>query len=357
MSRLRAGTGEPEDQLRGPLETLIKTAGAAIGLRLTVIGETSIGDIQAKPDYAVLVDGALTGYVEVKAPGKGAQPANWPAKSHDRRQWEKLRVLPNVLYTDGEKWGLYRSGEMVGDIVRLKGDIRSSGGKLLPPDDGLARTLLHFFRWAPVPPPNVEQLVRMVAPITRLLRDEVAEALAREEAAGTGPFMALARDWRGLLFPDADDAKFADGYAQSVTFALILARTEGIAFDGKAISDIARELGKSHSLLGRALAFLTDEMSGAFAVSLDTLLRVLSVVDFGAFPDDVADPYLALYEHFLASYDPKLRKETGSYYTPPAVVAAMTRLTDQVLRTRLDRPAGLADPDVTIVDPAMGTGA
>jgi hypothetical protein len=31
---------------------------------------------------------------------------------------------------------------------------------------------------------------------------------------------------RRLLYPDASDDEFADGYAQTVTFALLLARVE-----------------------------------------------------------------------------------------------------------------------------------
>jgi hypothetical protein len=42
------------------------------------------------------------------------------------------------------------------------------------------------------------------------------------------PFHGLARDWRQLLFPTASDDVFADGYAQAVAFALLLARTENI---------------------------------------------------------------------------------------------------------------------------------
>lgn len=119
---------------------------------------------------------------------------------------------------------------------------------------------------------------------------------------------------------------------------------------------IARELGRTHSLMGKALGVLTDETIGALAVTLDTLVRVIAAVDFQRFAHHQADPYLHLYEHFLAVYDPKLRKKTGSYYTPAPVVAAMTRLTDDILRTRLGRAEGLADSSVTIVDPAMGTG-
>ena len=355
--RLTSGVGAPEDQMRGPLEKLLAHVAKAVGVRFTVVGETSLADLKVRPDYAAFVNGAITGYIEVKAPGKGADPNRWSARSHDGVQWSKLSALPNVLYTDGESWGLYRTGAKVGDVVRLRGDIASSGARLAPDGDGLARMLADFLHWTPVAPRSLSQLVAAVAPLTRLLRDEVIDTLAREAAEGTGPFTALASDWRALLFPDATDFEFADGYAQSVTFALLLARTEQIDFEGKSVDQIARSLGRTHSLLGKALSVLTDDTIGALAVTLDTLVRVISVVDFSRFATHIADPYLALYEHFLAEYDPALRQQTGSYYTPAPVVAAMTRLVDQVLRTRLGRAHGLADDDVVVVDPAMGTGA
>ena len=55
-------------------------------------------------------------------------------------------------------------------------------------------------------------------------------------------------------------------------------------------------------------------------------------------------------------YDNALRKLTGSYYTPPEVVAAMVRLVDDVLRSRFQQPSGLASAAVTLADPAVGTG-
>jgi hypothetical protein len=70
----------------------------------------------------------------------------------------------------------------------------------------------------------------------------VGEALKEGKHTG-GPFISLAADWRELLFPDADEDQFADGYAQTVTFALLLARVERIDFTGQPISEIARQLG------------------------------------------------------------------------------------------------------------------
>lgn len=50
----------------------------------------------------------------------------------------------------------------------------------------------------------------------RLLRDDVTEQLALGIPALTGH----AQDWRRLLFPQATDEEFADGFAQAVAFGL-----------------------------------------------------------------------------------------------------------------------------------------
>jgi len=65
-----------------------------------------------------------------------------------------------------------------------------------------------------------------------------------------------------------------------------------------------------------------------------------------------------LYEDFLEVYDNALRKKTGSYYTPPEVVAAMVRLVDEALVSpdRFGLSRGLASGEVTVADPAVGTG-
>ena len=68
--------------------------------------------------------------------------------------------------------------------------------------------------------------------------------------------------------------------------------------------------------------------------------------------------WLYFYEHFLEVYDNTLRKQTGSYYTPPQVVTAMVRLVDNALRDeeRFGVSQGLASAEVTLADPAVGTG-
>jgi hypothetical protein len=355
--KLQDETGGPEDQLRAPLEQLLGEVAEALGVELVLVGETSLAALGVRPDYAANVSGSRVGYVEVKAPGRGV-PTTWRPNSHERRQWDQMRLLPNVLYTDGTQYAAFRSGELTGRVARLNGDLRHAGPHLVPDGDDFVQVVSDFLLWKPDPPLTISQLVNSAAKLCRLLRGEVADTLARERA-GQEPsavFTGLADDWRKLLFPDLSDAEFADAYAQTITFALLLARVDGIAFDDRPLSEIARQLGKKHSLMGKALSVLTEETVEGRSIVIATMLRVFGVIDWEPLSRGREDTYLHLYEHFLEVYDQSLRKQSGSYYTPNQVVTTMVRLSEEILRTRMGISRGFAADDVVIVDPAMGTG-
>lgn len=75
-----AATGEPEDQLRGPLEGLFADLAELCGFQrgwLAAVGESSLSTLKTRPDYAIALRKVLVGYVEVKAPGKGADPRRY----------------------------------------------------------------------------------------------------------------------------------------------------------------------------------------------------------------------------------------------------------------------------------------
>ena len=214
-------SGAPEDQLRAPLERLFHELAALDDLApagLSLVGETTLSHLQTRPDYAVSVANALVGFIEVKAPGKGCDPRKF-SDPHDKAQWGKLKSLPNLVYTDGNGFSLWRDGELQGKIVLLEGDIETAGAKLKAPDS-LRALVADFLGWTPQPPASVKALAHTSARLCRLLRDEVLE----EMAAGHGSLQHLKEDWRKLLFPEATNEQFADGYAQAVTFGLLMAR-------------------------------------------------------------------------------------------------------------------------------------
>ena len=349
-----AASGQPEDQLRAPfgalLTDLAELCGFGPGL-VNAVGESAISSLKTRPDFAITLRGALlVGYVEMKAPGKGADPRKF--RGHDKEQWEKLQSLPNLLYTDGNQFSLFRFGQLEGPIVTLIGAIETAGSTLGSPPELLA-LFDNFLRWNPIPPGSVKELANVAARLCRLLRDEVVEQLELQSPALT----ALATDWRKLLFPEADNAQFADGYAQAVTFGLLMARAREIPL-GTGLDQAAKQLGKTNSLIGAALRLLTDDADNqaTLKTSLGTLARVLDAVNWASISKGNPDAWLYFYEDFLQVYDSRLRKLTGSYYTPPEVVGAMVRLVDDVLRSRFGQSSGLASQAVTVVDPAVGTG-
>jgi hypothetical protein len=258
-----------------------------------------------------------------------------------------------LIYTDGNAFSLWQDGELIGSVITLIGDIESSGNKLQEPP-GLLSLFEKFFQWKPISPRSAKELAHVSARLCRLLRDEVTEQLALKSEALT----SLAMDWRKLLFPEANDETFADGYAQAVTFGLLMARAKDIPLD-TGFENVARELTHTSSLIGAALRLLTDnaENQATLKTSLETLKRVLDAVHWPTISKGRPETWLYFYEDFLEVYDHALRKLTGSYYTPPEVVGTMVRLVDEVLRSpRFGQPAGLASPTVTVADPATGTG-
>jgi len=344
-------SGQSEDQLRAPIELLVRDLAGLCDPKwyngVALVGETSASGLKARPDYAVTLAKVLVGFIELKAPGKGADPRLFRG-AHDKRQWEQLKCLPNLIYTDGSEFALWRDGELVGSVVRLSGDLFKAGVGLVAPP-ALLKLVEEFLRWSPTTPRTAKELAAVSARLCRLLREEVEEHLT----LGSPGLKSLGKAWRKALFPNATNKQFADGYAQAVTFGMLMARARGIPLDD--IRRAAQQLGDT--LIGAALRVLTfSDKTSQPITSIRTLSQVIDAVDWERMSAGSADAWLYFYEDFLAEYDGALRKQTGSYYTPAEVVTEMVRLVDDALRKRFKLPDGLASHSVVIADPAAGTG-
>lgn len=343
--------GEPEDQLRGPFETLFAEAGHIVtGVKVHAIGETLLADNGGRPDFGVSVDKLLCGYLELKRPTKGAKPESF--QGHDRRQWEKFKDLPNLFYSDGREFALFRNGVSKG-FLRLPFDPCITGADAIDDASVEAFSILirDFLIWQPIVPSSSKQLAEYLAPLCRILRNDVLTALQNQEMG----VMAVASDWRRYLFPDANNDQFADAYAQTVTFSLLLARSNGS--DTLFLDEAIQSLTHGNTLLSRALAVLTDPLVGRhLSTSLGMLQRVINAVPSGTMSGGRRDPWLHFYEDFLAEYDPELRKDAGAYYTPVEVVQAQVRIVDEILRSKMGKRFGWASGGVNVLDPAVGTG-
>jgi hypothetical protein len=348
------GAASPEDQLKPEVAALFVATGAKYGLTVETRTETHLSEHKVRPDIAIYVGGLICGYIELKAPGLGADAPKLKG-DHNKKQWAKLKGLPNLIYTDGREWSLYRSGERPDGqpIVRLTDDPTDKGKAATGKEDAeaLDRLFRDFLGWQPNVPHTPSGLAKYLAPLSRFLRSEVENALGLPGSA----VGLLAGEWRQFFFPDSDDAKFADAYAQTVTYAMLLARLSGaVKLDP---TEAAKTLDANNGLLARTLELLGQKAArDELVVGFEMLKRSLEALDPHDFLKSKPDLWLYFYEDFLAAYDPKLRKDYGVYYTPREVVELQVRLASELLEKRFGKKLGFADDGVVFLDPAVGTG-
>ena len=336
---------QPEDQLKDPVQSLLRSASAGVETRT----EVRVHELEARPDIGVAIRRLLCGHVELKAPGFGANTAL--LKDRNKLQWEKFRCLPNILYTDGLEFALYRSGERIGKLVRLGESLASVGKSASPATIAELHTLLlDFFSWTPIVPKTARALAAMLAPLCRLLREEVSLKL---QDSGSN-LTLLNANIRDALFPDASHEQFADIYAQTLTYSLLLARLNGAT--ELTTESAARDLASGHSLLASVLGHMANRDARAeVETPVSILERVIAAVEPALLYKEDRNPWLYFYEDFLAAYDKKLRGNRGVYYTPVQVIGAQVRLAAELLEKRFGKPLAFADDNVFLLDPAAGT--
>ncbi|MFC9056406.1 hypothetical protein [Streptomyces anthocyanicus] len=239
--------GQKEAAIRRAVETLLVDAAGVLGLQAVLHAEVAIAAHRIRPDLAVRIGKLprnIVGYVELKSPDKSViHPGG--LNQRDRRQWEGMAKLPNLIYTNGQTWIMYRSGRQYGDTIHFEGDLHSAGTRLRLPtasETAFEAMLVAFFGWRPKPLTSMREVVAHVAPLCALLRDAVHDRLDAEASLPRHqrPFTDLASTLEVDLFPTTDDrdkrATFADRYAQSVTFALLLAGSDNSDSNDKTLS-------------------------------------------------------------------------------------------------------------------------
>lgn len=171
------------------------------------------------------------------------------------------------------------------------------------------------------------------------------------------------------------DYSFSDIYAQTIAYSLFTARVFSYMRDQPAgagkeelfdrqsawqklpeTNPFLRKLFRDVS--ERSSEELGDDLIGAIA-DIFTVLRAAKMdVILQDFRQKMnrEDIVIRFYEDFLAAYKPEMRERRGVYYTPEPVVSYMVRSVDVLLKEKFNKPLGLADPEVMILDPACGTG-
>ncbi len=340
---------------------------------LTVTSEYAKAGI-GRPDIALTRPGQPPrAFVELKAPGKPDDPAKFK-DAHDKRQFERFKSLPvwaisnfshlRTFERDAEVW----SGEIVPAKAIDPNTSDAKAAKMIEAIDTgpLLRALTPLALANPPSAKDAKELAGNLAHAARLVRAIVEDALAElSEADTTGhPIQEVCDVFRQELYarPEAGgfsnktfEVLFSAAFAQTLAFGLLLVREA----TGKPVDSTAwNKMPDEHPLMKTALRVLSQpEVVDLLGVGFDIMIDTVNSLneDLLAVKDDGTDPILYFYEDFLEVFDPEGRKRYGVYYTPIEVVRYMVGALDRVLREDL-KTDGLDDQNVTILDPATGTG-
>jgi type I restriction-modification system DNA methylase subunit len=299
----------------------------------------------------------VTGYIEAKEPGV----TNLDHVEVSEQLKRYRAAFPNVILTNFLEFRLYRFGQPMGQPVTI-GSLQAlqAGMKVPLQHENQFRELVERFFDFQLPRAYTAQTLAIaLADRTRFLQQQVLAQLVDDEDHKRGSELVnLMAEFKQVLMSDLTSDTFADLYAQTITYGLFAARMRvtGAFTRETALNGIPATIG----ILCKLFKYISiGDTPERLRVIIDDIADVLAVADtnllFKGYGKNGRDPVADFYETFLGEYDPAKRKQHGVYYTPQPVVSYIVHSVDQILRDSFGKSDGLADPSVTVLDPAAGT--
>jgi len=182
------------------------------------------------------------------------------------------------------------------------------------------------------------------------------EELLRENEEVTRFYKAFQQE----LIETLTKERFADLYAQTITYGLFAARMK--VQDGIKRGTAWESIPESLPLLKEIFSSMTGyHFPESLTWIVEDIIQMLNKSDISSIRKEFKttrwdeDPVIHFYETFLATYNPGERERLGVYYTPLPVVSYIVRSIHKLLKEKFGKAEGLATTDVTLLDPAAGT--
>ena len=324
-----------------PLES---GAGALIQPKKTEVGI---------PDFLIRRDGDIIGYIEAKSPDANLDEVE---KSEQLERYRES--LPNLILTNFLEFRLYRNGDPVDKVeVGRQSTLQSLKYPPVPEKLDLFFALLEKFFSFSIPEIKTSSSLSIeLAKKTRFLECILQEELSRDNEEVTRFYKAF----REELIETLTRERFADLYAQTITYGLFAARMR--VQDGFNKDTAWKFIPESLPLLREIFySFTGPHFPESLLWVVDDISQVLRKADISSIYREFKstkweeDPVINFYETFLATYNPKERQRLGVYYTPLPVVSYITTSIHRLLKEKFGKAEGLATDDVTLLDPAAGT--
>ena len=348
-----------EESFYGALRDLLKQVADASGRPHVHVTVQPAPTDAGNPDFR-LWNGtdSIIGYVEAKKP-----TLTGLAGIADTDQLRRYRVAyPNVLLTNFTEFRLYRNGQHVETVhaasPNILNDLHAAPAIERPTE--LWNLLDQFLDFQLPQAPTAEELAIRLANLTRELRRILALQITQDDQAGGGRLSGFYEAFKQFLIADLTHDEFADLYAQTITYGLFAARTRSTgAFTRRTAFD---RIPNTIGVLRDVFRFVSlEDPPPQIEWIVDDIAEVLAKADAHGILDRYyrehkgSDPIVHFYETFLAQYNPEERERRGVYYTPEPVVSYIVRSLHALLKSEFGMADGLADPRVTLLDPAAGT--
>ena len=362
LKRLLTGYRE-ESYYRSLCEFLEAYGGGKEYLHMLNIAATSnpnsesIGEGVGFPDVEVRQNRRLVGYIEVKSPNENLDN---PAYATQFNKYKES--LENVVFTNFKKWILYTWDKDGKPQKTAEADWDQED---LEAKD-LKKLLTIFFEGQSYQAKTPHQLAIALARKTRLLSQQVEEALISNNP--DSKLIDLKKTFEKTLIQDIGDHQFANIYAETIAYALFLAKLEHFEkgsseeFTLRTAVDFLPNSVPIFKDLYQLTGGRVEPITPGIYKATEILIEQLNYADIEKIYKKLVehkpgeDPVIQFYEPFLSEYDPEERKARGVYYTPKPVVDYIVRSVDFLLKTKFGKEKGLGDESVQILDPATGTG-
>jgi len=300
----------------------------------------------------------IVGYIEAKAP----TVENLDRIEGTEQLKRYLGTFPNLLLTNFFEFRLYRNGLLVHKAAIARPFIFHQLNTVPPVEhrEDFMALMETFFSFSLPKVYTAKTLAVELAKRTRFLRDEVLTEEIKEEAEGHGFILGFYEAFRKYLISGLTKEGFTDLYSQTITYGLFAARTRSQnGFNRKlAYDSIPQTIG----ILREVFRFVSlGDVPPQMEWIIDDIAEVLAVTDVNRILHQFyregkgKDPIVHFYETFLAEYDPATREKRGVYYTPEPVVSYIVRSVHHILKDTFGKNLGLAEGNVTLLDPAAGT--
>lgn len=311
----------------------------------------------------------------------------------DDRANKQIRVeankFGNVILTDNISWRFYHKGEQspYNGFYLLK----SENDKFILDEEKIDLFIQSVKDYLLSEPTNIKssnKLAFYMAEHARTIKVIINGILKADSSKPMfGELNALFEKLKEELLPDLTIEKFADMYAQTITYGLFIARYNDQSLSTFTRGEALSNLSKESILLKKFFMHITtsDNLHPALNNSVEKLCKLFAIADLQKLLNqyEKRDPIIHFYEDFLGYYDKEAKKNFGAYYTPVQIVRYMVNKVDDILVNEFKLDRGFANnntfdikvpsnpyqvgkktkfekvitvPQVAILDPACGTG-